>query len=168
LGALAGQVAWRRCGVHSFKPVLTQWLQKVNARRVWEWGPGLSTELILAALPDDGRLWSVEHDEVWAEKARRRFADPRWTLRVQSVTRRVSAYAPCILAAVEPFDLIFVDGRRRVECMVAALQRLTTGGVILLHDASRKAYTDLILPWVEVLDLSHDTLVCRPRTLSQP
>jgi len=39
---------------------------------------------------------------------------------------------------VEPFDLIFVDGRRRVECMVAALQRLTTGGVILLHDASRK------------------------------
>jgi predicted O-methyltransferase YrrM len=147
--------------VHSFKPVLNEWLHKVNARRVWEWGPGLSTELILAALPGDGRLWSVEHDEVWAEKARRRFADARWDLQVQNVTRRVSQYAPCILAAVEPFDLIFVDGRRRVECVMAAMQRLAPAGVILLHDASRKAYTDLILPWVETLEFSHDTLVCR-------
>lgn len=154
--------------MHSFKPVLNEWLAKTAARRVWEWGPGLSTEIILAALPADGQLWSVEHDEAWAEKASRRFQDPRWDLQVLNVTRRVSRYAACILNAPNELDLVFVDGRRRVECVMASLQRLTPAGVILLHDASRKAYTDLILPWIQVLECAHDTLVFRPLQPARP
>lgn len=150
--------------MHSFRPVLTEWLTKVNARRVWEWGPGESTRLILEALPADGRLWSVEHDAAWAEKASQRFGrDERWDLQVLNVTRRVSPYAPCILHRPEPFDLIFVDGRRRVECSIAALQCLAPGGVILLHDACRKAYTDLLSPFIHVVDHRHDTLVFHAR-----
>jgi len=38
------------------------------------------------------------------------------------------------------FDTIFIDGRRRMECLLAACVLLNAGGRIILHDAERKEY----------------------------
>jgi predicted O-methyltransferase YrrM len=146
----------------SFVPVLQDWLRKTSAKRVWEWGPGLSTHVILSDAPSLQSLTSVEHQAVWAEKIRGEVSDPRWTLLEKNVARRVSDYATCLLKESQPFDLIFVDGRRRVECCFAAMLRLAPDGVIVLHDASRKAYTDLLDPHIAILDFRRDTLVFRP------
>jgi len=153
----------RRCSVHSFVPVLRHWLEQTHASHVLEWGPGRSTHEILAALPAEGHLRSIEHSRAWAERIQLEIAEPkRWTLEMQCVTRRVSQYAFTALTTPQLFDLIFIDGRRRVECALAAMLILKPTGVILLHDASRKAYTQLLKPHIEVLEHRADTLVFRP------
>jgi hypothetical protein len=40
----------------------------------------------------------------------------------------------------EKFDLIFVDGRKRNQCLFAASQRLSENGLVFLHDAWRPYY----------------------------
>lgn len=155
--------------VHSFVPVLEKWIAQLRPRRVWEWGPGRSTHVILNGLAADGRLVSIEHDEKWLAKIREEAgADARWSHELLSVSRPESLYAHRILQEKEKQDLIFVDGRRRVECVVAALQAVHADGVILLHDVNRKAYTDLIQPLIEVIEHAKNTLVFRPRASLLP
>jgi hypothetical protein len=38
------------------------------------------------------------------------------------------------------FELVFVDGRARFDCLVTAKQLLAPGGVVVLHDAQRENY----------------------------
>ena len=38
------------------------------------------------------------------------------------------------------FQLIYVDGRRRNECLLVASELLDATGVVLLHDATRSRY----------------------------
>jgi len=38
------------------------------------------------------------------------------------------------------FDLIFVDGRQRIECLKTASKIISSNGIILLHDSDRKKY----------------------------
>lgn len=150
--------------MHSFIPVLEKWLGGLSANRVWEWGPGRSTHVILKSLPPEGRLVSVEHDRVWADKIQREVKDdPRWDLRREMLVTKISQYAHRILAEKEKQDLIFIDGRRRVECAVAAFQVISRKGVILLHDACRTSYTDLLAPLIEVIEVDRDTMVFRPK-----
>ncbi len=152
--------------MHSFVPVLEKWVKNLRPRRVWEWGPGRSTHVILNGLAEDAKLISIEHDEKWLAKIRDEIGDDfRWSYDQLSVTRRVSSYAHRILQEKEKYDLIFIDGRRRVECVVAALQAVHPQGVIILHDASRRAYTDLIKPLIEVNECILDTLVFRPKAV---
>jgi predicted O-methyltransferase YrrM len=148
--------------MYSFRPVLMQWMKITRARRVWEWGPGESSRLILDALPADGLLRSVEHDKRYAVKLLESLAhDARWTLHQRHIGR-VSTYATSILENDDTYDLIFVDGRRRVECCLAAFHRLAPSGVMLLHDASRSTYRSLIDPFIEPLAEERQTLVFRP------
>lgn len=46
-----------------------------------------------------------------------------------------SLAAPCVL-----FDVVVIDGRDRVNCVLQALSHLADGGVIILDDSSREKY----------------------------
>lgn len=147
-------------GFHSFQNVLADVVAQVRPLRALEWGPGLSTILLRAGLADEGRIISIEHDEDYFAKAQRDHAhDARVEIYQKSATKRDSDYATCALRFGSKFGVIFVDGRRRVECVLAGLEVLEPDGVLLLHDWSRENYRGLVgaLPHVEVVWVQDNT-----------
>ncbi|MCX6901684.1 MAG: glycosyltransferase [Verrucomicrobia bacterium] len=150
--------------MHSFVPVLEQWLDRIKPTSVLEWGPGASSRVILGRLPSGARLTSIEHDDTWLQRARASVPPcaARWDTLLEPVNRRVSRYAHRALDIRPAPQLIFIDGRRRVECALAAIQVLAPGGVIILHDARRTAYTDLLRGHIRILAHEADTLVFAP------
>jgi predicted O-methyltransferase YrrM len=104
--------------------------------RAFEWGVGGST------------LWlsqwcagvvSVEHDREWVTK----ISDELAEYDIQNVTLCHVPLGDDYEAWIndyEPFDLIFVDGRRRAACTGHAVSRLRPGGVLVLDDSQREQY----------------------------
>ena len=146
--------------MHGFSQVLTRWLQFVQPTRIIEWGPGLSTELMLQHAPG-AQITSIEHDAAWHQKAAEKFGD-RIDLRLVSATARNSSYATTAYAC-GPFDLAFVDGRRRVECCLIALSLLRPGGVVILHDICRDNYMRPLRLVADCIEIRSNTAVMRPR-----
>lgn len=144
--------------MHGFEQVLIDWLLKQQPRRIVEWGPGLSTELMLQNAPQ-AQILSIEHDETWLEVARQKLGD-RISLEHHRCTNRNSDYAACVLDR-EPFDMAFVDGRRRVECVLTVLPALNPGGVVILHDICRQNYMRPLAPYVDILETRSNTAVMR-------
>lgn len=133
--------------LHSFEGPLRLALSRLRPRRVVEWGPGLSTGII-ANHEGVERLHSIEHDEKWFRRAKEQFEElPNVRLHLRRSCKRHSRY-PWLAVALSrkggPFDLAFVDGRRRVECVLAALASVRPGGEVLLHDAEREQYIYLL------------------------
>jgi predicted O-methyltransferase YrrM len=144
--------------MHGFKQVLIDWLLELQPRRIVEWGPGLSTELMLQHAPQ-AEILSIEHDEAWLAVAAEKYGG-RIQLEHHRCTNRNSDYAACILDR-EPFDLAFVDGRRRVECVLTALPLLAPGGVVILHDICRQNYMRPLTPYIDVIETRANTAVMR-------
>lgn len=126
--------------IHSFESCLVEWVQRIRPSRILEWGPGRSTQLFKLHAPD-AYILSIEHDKSWYDKARKEhgaYADIR---HIVLPTLGPTRYAvEPLLSKLQPFDLIFVDGRRRVECLLVASKMLAPGGVVILHDAQREEY----------------------------
>lgn len=124
---------------------------------VFEWGSGGST-LFLARRVE--RLVSVEHDPNWHERVTRALAsrgltnvtcllqepDPNPLSEDPSPTHggtRFEAYVKAIDAFPDgSFDLVFVDGRARGECLLRALPKARSGGHLLLDDSQRRGYAE--------------------------
>jgi predicted O-methyltransferase YrrM len=146
--------------MHGFKNILVDWLVRVRPQRVFEWGPGLSTSLILEHCPGVD-LVSIEHHEGYHEKALSAYGE-RAEIRHKTCTGRNSDYSTCIYDG-PPVDLAFVDGRRRVECVLVALTHLRPGGVVILHDVCRSNYIRPLSHYVSILDVRSNTVVMRAR-----
>ena len=157
--------------MHSFINILETWLVRLKAElgrevlNAVEWGPGRSTEVLLAA---GCEVLSVEHDERYGRKAALAYGEqPRWRMLRKDAAVRNSDYATCVITEMtDPgavFDVAFVDGRRRVECVLAALCVLRPGGVVMLHDWRRWNYQVLIrsIPGLEILEVRDNTVVLR-------
>jgi len=152
--------------------MLRKWLNLVNPERILEWGPGESTQMMIELCPA-ARIVTVQHDRKYYADTVKRFGDNEHvSVKHIPAGGRRNEYAYEGMRAVgEWSDFIFVDGRRRVECCVAAMsvlaQRATAvwlaRGVILLHDADQPVYRDLLLPLIDVVDDSGRTLVFRPK-----
>lgn len=153
-------------GFHSFAGPLLQAIKEMRPDEMLEWGPGYSTELMLAHGEAGSRLVSIEHDPRWVAEVRAKVGDREgWELRQVPCTDRNSSYATCALDLGLQFDLIFIDGRRRVECLLVALQVIRSGGLILLHDFCRLNYQRLVadLPHCELIRVISNTAVMRRR-----
>lgn len=156
-------------GFHSFQEPLRAAIAETQATLMLEWGPGLSTDIMLAAVTTR-RVISIEHDPRYVAdiEARLRGASG-WSLVQMPCTNRDSSYATCALDIARDqgalFDLIFIDGRRRIECLLVALQIIRPGGLILLHDWCRTNYRRLAddLPHCEMLRVEHNTATMRRR-----
>lgn len=148
--------------MYSYTKTLTKYLKQINPVNIFEWGPGRSTKLILDNISTDSILTSIEHDSFYYDKIKRELNDPRWAIHNIKVSGRVSQYAH-IIKKYPKMDIIFIDGRRRVECVFAALSSITSSGVIILHDSNRKSYTDIINPFIDTIENIDNTLVFRNR-----
>lgn len=118
---------------------------------VFEWGCGGST-LWLAQRCQF--VWSVEHNEDWYNK----LIEERKQYKLFNVAQMLvpkdkgdheyAEYAAQITAYLdEAFDLIFVDGRNRAECIQHALPKLKKGGLLVLDNSERAQYQAALPDW---------------------
>ncbi len=113
--------------------------------RVLEWGAGTSTVWLAHRA---ARLRSIEHDASWVERVKALLVAEGliW------VELLLCAIGPAYeqAAGVGPYDLIVIDGRRRVACGRAAVPTLAPGGLLVLDNSERPRYAelcDLLAEW---------------------
>lgn len=108
--------------------------------RVFEYGAGASTAWLARRAGD---VISIEHDLDWHT----RIAPLVGVFPNVALHRRELAdghYARAIEDVGGQFDLIVIDGRRRVDCLRHSLAHLKPGGMILFDDSGRRRYRDAI------------------------
>lgn len=81
---------------------------------------------------------SVEHDKKWFDKVNIQKKD-----NVNLIYRDLNdsnEYEKSILEGNTKYDIIIVDGRRRVNCLEFATQAIKDNGIIVLDDSEREQY----------------------------
>lgn len=122
----------------SFAPTLYKVLDAIKPKRVFEYGPGTSTK-IMAMYPTVDWVDTVEHDKAWYEKYRWEMPD-----NVAFHFQPNMELYPETSGRYDKYDLIFVDGREREKCLYVSRGMLEPNGVVMLHDAERPSYKEMI------------------------
>lgn len=118
---------------------------------ILEWGLGHSTSYLyeLAQERSASVLLSIEHNERYHRAFSKKFPPASFfesrleTLMGYSphqIRESGENYATCATTYDRTFDLIFIDGRRRNECLLVASELLSDDGVVILHDCLRTRY----------------------------
>ena len=115
----------------------------IRARRILEIGTlgGYSAIWLGRALPDDGRLISLELEERHAEVARRNFARARLDSKIEvQVGPALESLATLRADRGEPFDLVFIDADKRntPEYFSAAIDLAHAGSLIVVDNVVRQ------------------------------
>jgi len=113
-------------------------LKARSSARVFEYGAGAST----AWLAQRARhVISVEHNPEWLGVLQPMLGGfgnvELWHRALES-----EAYPGAIAEAGGSFDMIVIDGRRRVECLGRALPHLAPDGIVLFDDSGRERYRE--------------------------
>ena len=170
---LAGDLA-RRPRLARELPVWLRHRNRTTMELRRPWWPYRAAEAVAAALPPGGRvfefggggstLWlhdlgatltTVEHHKGWYEELRSLLPDDV-TLILREPTSDGTAssesepgffddYVATIAeVADDSLDLVIVDGRARVACGTAAMDKVKPGGMLLLDDSDRPRYAQLV------------------------
>ena len=126
--------------MYSFGRGLGAAMRAVKLKKVLEWGPGRSTVQILADKNVESLL-CFEHNPNWYEKYKSISIDTRVALCFQ---QDLDLY---VKTPSGLFDLIFIDGRKREECLTRSLLLAQPEGIVIIHDAERVRYHPFIQQW---------------------
>lgn len=121
--------------VHATQKVEAFLALRPNAR-VFEYGAGASTAWLARRAAS---VISVEHHAEW-QKLISPMVERLGNVQLWGRELQGSSYIGAIDEAGGKFDLIVVDGRRRVECLEHALSHLRKDGIILFDDSGRRRY----------------------------
>jgi precorrin-6B methylase 2 len=104
---------------------------------VFEYGCGNSTLWWASRVR---RIVSCEHDAAWYQQT-------RTTLPQNAELHHVAleyggAYSQLITRYSKEFDIVFIDGRDRVNCINHCLPALKSGGVVILDNSDEAEYVD--------------------------
>lgn len=135
-----GSIVSRRGGDTDFEDILIATVKRLKPKRILEWGPGFSTDVFVHLCPD-AYILSIEHQEAWFARQKARF---NGLVDLKYLALGMASKYETYPLRQEPFDLVFVDGRRRRGCLLTASQVVTPGGVVVLHDAERSSYRDAV------------------------
>ena len=108
--------------------------------RCIEWGSGRSTPWLGKRV---GRLVSAEHDPVWYDRVREMLAADgldRDSVRLLSIEPKGDPSTSPYVRVIDEFpdgelDVAYVDGEHRSACALAAIPKLTAGGLLIVDDA---------------------------------
>lgn len=125
-------------GIPWFTYKTTRWLKQYvkPGMRVFEWGAGGSTVWLLAR---DVNLISVEMRPEWFQRIHcdlGKYEYNTWEVHLCEGWEELST----LVKGRGPFDLVIVDTRRRIDCIVAALPEITPGGYLLLDDSQDERF----------------------------
>ena len=161
-----------------FKPVYISEFRRVlgtyaaaGVCSILEWGSGLTTQILVehaARLPDFELLLSIDsnaayQEAVFAARERPAFLQTAALdlIGPQSLAPELP-YATYPLRLGRKFDLIFIDGRRRMECAFIAALLCHEKTVIVVHDYRRLRYQP-ILALFDLIEDGKEFRVLRPR-----
>lgn len=113
-----------------------EYLASHRGARVFEFGAGASTAWLAKRA---GTVISVEHHADW-HKMISPLVEGFANVTLWRRDLPGDGYIGAIDEAGGKFDLIVIDGRRRIECLRRAIPHLKAGGVILLDDSGRHRY----------------------------
>ncbi|MFT7157112.1 MAG: hypothetical protein ACI8Q1_002127 [Parvicella sp.] len=100
---------------------------------IFEFGSGNSTDFFSTKV---SHVFSVEHEQEWYDK---REDKSNVTLIFNSLDS--DNYEKTIGSLDRSFDLVIVDGRKRVKCLSQSVKYLRNDGVIVLDDSERADYS---------------------------
>ena len=117
---------------------ILQWLISLTQpRRVLEIGAfvGVSTMYMAEAMPDDGKLTTIEKFDHFAEIACRNFANNGFEGKIELICGDAFEEIPR-LDTSEPFDFVFLDGNkeRYADHFKHAAPLVRSGGVVVVDD----------------------------------
>jgi hypothetical protein len=127
--------------------------------RVLEWGSGGSTMYWPRMFPSIDWV-SVEHNPDYARALKGKI-----TSNVTLLQLDFPSYHELTPKKAGMFDLIIVDGRKRVRCLNIGRDLLVHGGTVLLHDAGRERYTPARKFYQNIIVLSPPKKAKDPRGL---
>ena len=123
----------------SYYPLMVKWLDIIKPKRILEWGPGLSTQVMRERCPK-ANIISIEHQKKYYDIA----MDQLRGLNIQLFLIEENENSSMPNYTNPPvfgfFDFIFVDGRHRVDCLKTSMKLIKKNGIIMLHDAERLEY----------------------------
>lgn len=102
---------------------------------VFEYGSGYSTLFFAKRVH---HVYSVEHNSYWIEKINS-YPEENITLYEKELNED---YEKSIHNTKINFDVIFIDGRRRINCVREALKRISDDGMIIFDDSDRDKYKE--------------------------
>jgi len=148
----------------SYMPVVRDLMaQSWRPRRVFEWGPGRSS-IFFASQFGRAEIHGVEHHPAWFAKCETLMAKfPTVKISHQLISLSPAQNGHYVTAPLwlgGKFDLMFIDGRMRPDCVEVARHCVSPDGVVLLHDAHRPSYQDAIARWPHS-EIIHNTAVLR-------
>lgn len=121
----------------SYEPTLLKVLKEFKPKRVLEWGSGKSTYTLAKACDT---VDSVEHNPSWVKSDFPSNVNQMFEPDLQLYFLTTGRY--------DDYDLIFIDGRKRNECLKHAHSVLKDGGIVMLHDAERERYQEGVKSYV--------------------
>ncbi len=104
---------------------------------LFEYGAGNSTIYFKKRLKE---VVSVEHHALWYEEIR---AKLKLSTDEIIYAKLGSDYVNAVSKPNKKFDIILVDGRKRVACCEASLDKITEHGVLVLDDSERSNYKEV-------------------------
>lgn len=120
--------------------------------RMLEWGPGGTTQWLLAHLSADQSIVSVEHSPIWDGPVQGACGGHRnWRMiyepvnagenatRAEEIPADLERYI-CPPVDLASFDVFLIDGIARGACMANVLLHGRAGAVVFIHDAGRTWY----------------------------
>lgn len=112
-----------------------------------EWGSGGSTILFS---PFVKQYCSIEHKREWFDAIKNELIKHR-------IGHNITFYCIPVLNndfkeyvrkmedfKVQKFDIVLIDGRRRIHCAIQVLPYITKESYVILHDAQREKYQSIL------------------------
>jgi predicted O-methyltransferase YrrM len=114
-------------------------VRSINARRILEIGTlgGYSTIWMAYALPENGKIVTLEVDENCARVAHRNFERAGLNNKIELVFGRALETLPALIG---PFDMIFIDADKQnnPDYFKWAMKYIQPGGVIIVDNVVRE------------------------------
>lgn len=108
-----------------------------NSFHLFEFGTGNSTLWYAKRVK---KVVAVEHDDAWFKSVRSQI--PENVRLIYTALEYGGEYSMTAARQEELYDIIIVDGRDRVNCIIRSINALTDRGILILDDSERTEYAE--------------------------
>ena len=153
-----------------FRYILRKYAPKTTGNML-EWGSGLTTLIAQSMLDEIGaqQFTSIENDKEFSQSMAERVTDPRVRLVWRELIGPTAGqndvgdnYTSYPLHACENYDLVFIDGRLRLECAYVAALVGHKETIVFMHDFRRSRY-QAVLGLYEIVEERRQFRIMRVR-----